>query len=181
MSSVTYFAQPGIHATRGGVPLAGTAHVYRVSRVLWPNEVEAWIRSQCIGLVLHVCCGASALGDIRVDMDAKHEPDLIADAARLPFVDGAVDTVVCDPPYNGRMRWNHDLLSELVRVARQRVIFQHWFLPANKAGRYKKAHAWKLTTCAVWQPRTYFGRVQLVSVFDREERPDLFAPEVMTA
>jgi hypothetical protein len=47
------------------------------------------------------------------------------------------------------------------------VIFQHWFLPARKDGGYKKAHeTWKLTGAYIWQPRTYFGRVQVVSVFD---------------
>jgi hypothetical protein len=84
--------------------------------------------------------------------------------------DGEFDTVLCDPPYNGVFQWNHDLLSELARVAKQRIIFQHWFIPATPQGRYKKAQErFALTQSYVWQPRTYFGRAQIVSVFDAVE------------
>jgi 16S rRNA G966 N2-methylase RsmD len=106
---------------------------------------------------------------VRLDVDPQNQPDIVCDAANMreKVTDGSFDTVLCDPPYNGKFQWNHDLLSELARVASRRIIFQHWFLPANKDGGYKKAHdKWKLSALYVWQPRTYFGRVQLVSVFD---------------
>lgn len=89
-----------------------------------------------------------------------------ADAARLPFADESWDTVLIDPPYNGVFQWNHDMLSELARVARQRIIFQHWFIPVNKNGQFKKKHAFVLVELAAWQPRTYFGRAQMISVMD---------------
>lgn len=169
MPTVTYKNQPGIHATRGSVPLAGTRHVYTVKKVLWPEEVSSVIRDLLIPTSLHVCCGRSPLGDLRVDNDPDNEPDvLIDDAARLPFDDESFESVLCDPPYNGKMQWNHDLLSELSRVASRRIIFQHWFIPADPDGLWKK---WKdrfaLSSVYVWQPRTYFGRAQVISVFDR--------------
>jgi len=169
MPSVTYKNQPGIHATHGSVPLAGTRHVYTVKKVLWPEEVSNVIRDLLIPTSLHVCCGRSPLGDLRVDNDPDNEPDLlIDDAAHLPFDDESFESVLCDPPYNGKMQWNHDLLSELSRVASQRIIFQHWFIPADPDGLWKK---WKdrfaLSAAYVWQPRTYFGRAQVISVFDR--------------
>jgi len=110
----------------------------------------------------------SQLGDRRLDL---YEPtaDVIADIARLPFRDESWDTVLIDPPHNSRMQWNHDMLSELARVARIRIIFQHWFLPANKNGKFKKAHKFKLVEVAVWQPRTYFGRANVISIFDKAE------------
>jgi hypothetical protein len=64
------------------------------------------------------------------------------------------------------MQWNHDLLCELSRVASKRIIFQHWFIPADHEGRWKKWHKFQLSDVFVWQPRTYFGRGQLISVFD---------------
>lgn len=77
------------------------------------------------------------------------------------------DEFNCDPPYNGKFQWNHDLLTELSRVASKRIIFQHWFIPANPTGTYKKAQEkFILSDVLVWQPKTYFGRVQVVSVFD---------------
>ena len=166
MATVSYKAQPGIHKTRGAIPLAGTSHLYTVTRVLWPAPIEEILENLLIPPSLHVCCGASQLGTIRVDSDALHFPTVVADAARLPFRDRSVASPLCDPPYNGKMRWNHDLLTELSRGTTQRIIFQHWFIPADMWGRYRKDHRFSLTALYAWQPRSYFGRVQMVSVFD---------------
>lgn len=174
MATVTYKAQPGVHATRGAIPLAGTTHLYTVTRVLWPKDVEAFLRPLLIGRSLHVCSGHSRLGDTRLDNDAATVPDILADAPSwlLAAAPESFDTVLCDPPYNGRMQWNHDLLEGLARVARQRIVFQHWFVPATMRGYYRKAQErFRLTALYGWQPRTYFGRFRMVSIFDRVEKP----------
>jgi hypothetical protein len=166
VATVSYKNQPAIHATRGAVPLAGTSHAYTVGKVLWPDAIEDFLQTLLIGRSLHVCCGKSKLGDLRLDLHEQNV-DVRADAVALPFADGSFDTVLCDPPYNGKFQWNHDLLAELARVAAQRIIFQHWFIPATPQGRYKKAQErFALSATYVWQPRTYFGRVQVISVFD---------------
>jgi hypothetical protein len=108
----------------------------------------------------------SRCGDFRADINASVVPDVVCDAAKLPFADEAFDSVVCDPPYNGNFQWNHNVLSELSRIARKRIIFQHWFLPADPHGRWKKWHKFRLAEVFVWQPRTYFGRAQVITVFD---------------
>lgn len=126
---------------------------------------------------LHVCSGHSVLGDIRVDSDKVVSPQIICDVSRLPFADRSFDSVLCDPPHNGRFQWNHDMLSELSRVARKRIIFQHWFIPADQHGRWKKFHSFQMTAAYAWQPKTYFGRAQIITVFDglyentSEDRP----------
>ena len=130
MSTVTYKNQPAIDRTRGKVPLAGTSHLYRVKRILWPQAVESVLQGLLIPTSLHVCSGHSQLGDMRVDSDRAVSPDVVGDAARLPFADQSFNSVLCDPPYNGCFQWNHDMLFELSRVARRRIIFQHWFMPA---------------------------------------------------
>lgn len=172
MSSVTYKHQPGIHASNGSVPLAGTSHVYTVTKVLWPDALEEMLAGLLLGRSLHVCCGKSRLGDVRLDLDIANDPDILCDASdmRAHVVDEAFDTVLCDPPYNGKFQWNHNLLGELARVARRRIVFQHWFIPATSRGLYKKAQErFALSATYVWQPRTYFGRVQVISVFDAIE------------
>lgn len=169
MTTVTYKHQPAIEATKGTIPLAGTKYVYTVDKVLWPEEVETFIATLLISKSLHVCCGASLLGDIRLDTDRRHAPDVIADAGKLPFADNSFESVLCDPPYNGKFQWNHDLLRELSRVASSRIIFQHWFIPADPQGQWKKWHKFKLSAAYVWQPRTYFGRAQIISVFDAHQ------------
>lgn len=167
-STVTYLNQPAIHATRGTVPLAGNSHVYTVNKLLWPEAIEDLLQSLLVGHSLHMCCGFSTLGDVRLDIDEKHNPDLLLDAAHTGLDDKCFDTVLCDPPYNGEFQWNHDLLTEIARLSRKRIIFQHWFIPADPGGRYKKANVFQLSNIYVWQPQTYFGRAQLISVFDSE-------------
>jgi hypothetical protein len=168
MTTVTYKNQPAIHATRGTVPLSGTSHLYTVGKVLWPVSIEKFLQTLLVGRTLHICCGKSLLGDVRLDLDPANGPDIVGDAARLPLADNEFDTVMADPPYNGKFQWNHDMLDELSRVASRRIIFQHWFIPANPAGKYKKAQEkFQLVAAHVWQPRTYFGRAQIISVFDR--------------
>ena len=165
-NKLTYIKQPAIAASKGNVPLAGTSHVYRVAGLLWQEQVESLIATLLLPKSLHVCCGKSQLGDVRCDIDPANKPDVIADAASLPFDDVSFESVLCDPPYNGKMQWQHDLLSELSRVARRRIIFQHWFLPVDVEGRWKKWHLFRLTALYMWQPRTYFGRAQVISVCD---------------
>ena len=178
MATVSYKNQPAIDATKVNVPLAGTDHPYRVLKVLWPEDVERFVASLLIGRSLHVCCGKSKLGTVRLDIDPANSPDIVCDARDMSALvsNGEYETVLCDPPYNGDMQWNHDLLRELLRVASRRIIFQHWFIPADDNGRYKKAKdGWGLSALYAWMPRTYFGRAQMISVFDYDNRqPTLF-------
>lgn len=167
MSTVTYKNQPAIHQTRGAIPLAGTSHLYTVNKLLWPKEVEEYLSTKLIGHTLHLCCGKSTLGDIRLDLYSK--ADVKADVARVPFCDQSFDTVLIDPPYNSKFQWMHDMLAELPRVAKQRIIFQHWFSPVDKLGQYKKNHKFILVELDAWMPKTYFGRMQIISIFDRVE------------
>jgi hypothetical protein len=169
MASVTYKNQPAIDASGGSVPLAGTSHLYTVSKVLWPDSIQEFLSTLLVGRSLHVCCGKSRLGDVRLDLN-EETADIRCDASDMSQYVGndQFDTVLCDPPYNGKFQWNHDLLKELARVASQRIVFQHWFIPATPQGLYKKAQEkFGLTASYVWQPRTYFGRAQVISVFDR--------------
>lgn len=170
MSTVTYHHQPAIHKTRGAVPLAGNEHLYTVTKLLWPPEIERILQNLLVGQTLHVCCGLSLLGDVRVDLDPAVNPDFVCDAANMKhlFEDNSFDTVLIDMPYNGKMRWMHNVLSEIARIASQRIIFQQWYIPANKHGKYKKAQEkFQLVELYNWMGKTYFGRVQVISVFDR--------------
>ena len=169
MATVTYKNQPAIQATHGNVPLAGTKHLYTVSKVLWHDEIEEFLKTLLLGRSIHVCCGKSTLGDVRLDLNEPNA-DIHCDASnmRCEVPDDSFDTALCDPPYNGSFQWNHDLLCELSRVASRRIIFQHWFIPATGDGLYKKAKdKFQLSDVFVWQGRAYFGRAQIISVFDR--------------
>ena len=175
MGTITYKNQPAINKTKGKVPLAGNSHIYTVNKRLWNDSIEDVLKKRFVGNTIHICCGKSQLGDVRVDLDETHKPDIICNANDLSeFVkDNEFETVLCDPPYNGKFQWNHDMLKELSRVASERIIFQHWFIPANKDGYYKKSqNKFKLTELLCWQPKSYFGRVQMVSIFDKRKLND---------
>lgn len=137
-----------------------------MNKLLWPKKVERFVETLFVGTTLHLCCGKSTIGELRVDLFEK-TADLKADSAKVPLPDKSYDTVLCDPPYNGKMQWNHDLLSEMARLAKQRIIFQHWFMPGDMKGRYKKDHSFTIRNVYIWQPKAYFGRVNVISVFDK--------------
>jgi hypothetical protein len=170
MGTVTYKNQPAIEKTKGNIPLKGTKHLYTVKKVLWPEQISMVLNSLLIPKSLHVCCGYSQLGDVRVDLNIEMNPDVIVDASQLPFKNESFESILCDPPYNGKFQWNHNLLSELSRVAKNRIVFQHWFIPADPEGKWKKWHKFMLREIYVWQPRTYFGRVQVITVFDAHQK-----------
>lgn len=179
MSTTSYKKQAIGKALKRGIPLEGTDHIYIVNALLWPKVIEKFIGSLLIGKSLHVCCGKSTLGDLRVDM-FEDTADLKADARKMPLPDKSFDTVLCDPPYNGKLQWNHDLLCELARLAKTRIIFQHWFMPGTLKGFYKKDNTFKINQIYLWQPKTYFGRVNVVSVWDKitTTTPDKIRSEI---
>lgn len=168
MATVSYKNQPAINKTKGNVPLSGNSHVYTVGKKLWSESTEEFLQTLFIGRTLHACCGKSRIGDVLLDINEDHV-HIKCDAANMECIkDDEFDTVLCDPPYNGEFQWNHDLLKELSRVASKRIIFQHWFIPATPQGLYKKAqNKFELVAVHVWQPKTYFGRVNVISVFDK--------------
>ena len=165
MATVTYKSQPAIHKTRGTIPQEGTKHPYTISKLLWPTHVEGWIATRLVGYTLHICHGKSQIGDVHLDLFEK-QTDIHGDAAKLPFDELSFDTVLIDPPYNGVFQWNHDMLSELARVAKKRIVFQHWFMPVDRYGRFKKSHRFRLKEISAWQGQAYFGRAQLITVME---------------
>jgi len=85
----------------------------------WTLDEELLFRSLSIGFVLHVCCGESEIGDIKVDLFSSN-CDVKADVRKLPFRPLSFDTVICDPPwalYN-KFKW----VLKLNQLARERLI-----------------------------------------------------------
>lgn len=73
----------------------------QVFKAQWkfPPHVKKWLLSQIEGYTLHVCCGASDIGDVKIDIEPQNEDVTQADMFQLPFKPGTFDTVICDPPW----------------------------------------------------------------------------------
>jgi len=52
--------------------------------------------------VLHLFCGSSKFGDVRIDINPEVKPDILMDLSKqpIPFEDNLFDVVIADPPYH---------------------------------------------------------------------------------
>lgn len=90
-------------------------HVYKSS---WrqPEDIDRYLRERIEGYSLNVCVGESPLGDVTLDMDKSHNPDVIADMNSLPFPDSTFETVIFDPPWKMGYFKRQKPFFECVRV-----------------------------------------------------------------
>jgi len=133
---------------------------------IWEKPEEDFYASKCVGRTLHVCCGKSKLGDVRVDIKPQAEGVITMDYRKLEFPDMSFDTVICDPPWfkadrfavikgNPSLRW----LLELKRVAKKRIIIihHHFFTIRN----FKLVEAWCLRTKGLlWKVCGIYDRIE---------------------
>lgn len=82
----------------------GTGGVeWRPSWIFKGEETEDRIRELIAreeGPVLHVCAGASRIGDVRLDIVRTPAATIRADATAMPFRPGSFGVTVMDPPFN---------------------------------------------------------------------------------
>ena len=90
---------------------------YRFRRAwAFPRDVESFLRRLLISPSLHVACGLSRIGDVRLDLSTR--ADVRGDMFRLPFRGGAFASVLIDPPWHLPYHVRPQLAKELARVLR---------------------------------------------------------------
>ncbi len=74
----------------------------------WGHRMDKHLKDFSKGLfTLNFPCGKSKVGNVRVDILPELKPDIIADLKHPPFIDGAFECFICDPPYSlfNRFMW----------------------------------------------------------------------------
>ena len=98
----------------------------------WPQEIEAKVKDLCEGYTLHVCCGDSQLGDVRIDLEKQ--ADVKASMHNLPIRPETFDTVVCDPPWELAYHLRGRVLRQLRDSLKPggRLIFNCFWFPKTR-------------------------------------------------
>jgi len=98
----------------------------------WPTEIEAKIKMLCEGTVLHVCCGDSTIGDVRIDLEKA--ADIKASMFHLPIRPASFDTVLCDPPWELPYHLRGKLLRQLRDSLKPngRLVFNCFWFPKTR-------------------------------------------------
>ena len=100
----------------------------------WPTEVENKIKELIEGECLHVCCGESSLGDVRINYPKKLNANVLADMFNLPIRAASFDTVLCDPPWELPYHVRGRLLRQLRDCIKPngRLIFNCFWFPRTR-------------------------------------------------
>ena len=139
-------------ASKGSAP--GSKHYYRA---VWSaSKWDEFVETRATGTVAQVCAGGSFVGQVRIDLLPTPATNVRADMLALPLRDKSFDTVCCDPSYTIGYPDRVRLQRELVRVARQRVLFKApWLL---------RGSGWHTTEVVLLASHTV-ANVALLSVF----------------
>ncbi|KAA3646387.1 MAG: hypothetical protein DWQ07_09220 [Chloroflexi bacterium] len=92
--------------------------------------------------------------------------DLRAELIRLPFADLSFASVLCEIPQRLPRHKQEEVLSELSRVARRRIITAGPYLPLDGRGRYLMHTAFSMRQCFLKQSLSSEGSLTLFAIFE---------------
>jgi len=88
----------------------------------FPERTEEFCKSHLFGKILHICCGASLIGDCRIDIEKQDIQDTkdgfkIGDMYNLPVENNSYDSALIDPPwhieYTKRMKFIYEIRDKI--------------------------------------------------------------------
>ena len=124
----------------------------------WTQKELALMARELIHPVLHVCCGASDVGDVRIDIATS--ADIRADMNRLPIQSKSFATFLIDPPWINPRKWDMRWTREACRISTKKIILRSgiyfytipkpwklvrsWFVVRHGTGVINMWHVWEL-------------------------------------
>lgn len=127
----------------------------------WPREVRHYVRGQVddYDTVLNVCAGQSEIGDVQLDADPSHDPDVVGGMRNLPFGRDSFDAVVSDPPWRMGYHQRFKPFYEAIRVCKPGGIIVYnarWVGETDRARlvekRIRQDDPWaNVSVITVWQ------------------------------
>ena len=111
----SFYPEPNLKSTRQAI--------FKYKK-MWsfPQRTEEFCKTHLFGKTLHVCCGQSLLGDIRIDIEKQPIQDTkpgfkIGDMYNLPLENNTYDSALIDPawhiPYNKRMSFLYEIRDKI--------------------------------------------------------------------
>jgi hypothetical protein len=129
---------------------------------IWESEIEDFVRERVNGYSLNVPCGASKIGDVRLDLDTnlsmRGAYDFFKD--RLGYPNNTFDTVISDPPWRVGHFFRPKLFFSLVDVCKVggTIIYNATWIPTSKYVKLKET----------WiRQSSQFSNVSIISVFEK--------------
>lgn len=165
--SKAFVRHPGAIYGHSNGRAPGQKHFYRVVYTItaWDDFLRLWVT----GTLAQVCCGASKIADVRIDIDPKAPGvDVVADMSTLPLADASIDTVACDPIYSLGFPERVRLQRELARVARRRILFKAPWIPRARGFKLIQAFLLASHTCQ---------NVAVLSVLERRGQQTVLAAD----
>jgi hypothetical protein len=107
----------------------------------WPHAVELFFQQRIEDKSsLHVCCGSSRIGDVRLDIDSDSERTISGDMRTIPFDDCSFDIVFGDWPWKMGYFQRFKPFYEMVRVCKigGEIIVNSTWLPFSKAAELRE-------------------------------------------
>lgn len=127
----------------------------------FPRLVSKWFEDFCEGyLSLSVCCGASNVGTVRLDLDPSMSPTVQGAMHELPIKSCSFDRVISDPPWGINFFHRQWPFFELVRVTKVGglIAINSTWIPYSKA--VAEVQCWVRTDIP-------FGMASIVTVFQK--------------
>ena len=85
----------------------------------WPHAVEAFFSQHILGKYsLHVCCGESEIGTVRIDLDPDSKRTQEGDMRNIPFPNNTFDIVFGDWPWKMNYYQKFRPFYEMARVCK---------------------------------------------------------------